>query len=226
MDCSTPGFPVHHQLPELAQTLVHWVSDAIQSSHPLSSPFSSCLQSFPASGSFPRSQFFTSGGQSIGTSVSISVLPVNTQDWNQCMCIIVSNSLRPHALWPTGILCPWESPSKNDGVGCYFLLQGIFPTRDQTWVSCVSCIAGRFFNTWAPGEALGFGVVWDWGQKLTSHVLQFSIQVSKNKGQQLLQFKVDSQNSQCMFLNPVQTNRFCNHASWAICVSVLPPLAR
>ena len=129
MDCSTPGFPVHHQLPELAQTLVHWVGDAIQSSPPLSSPFSSCLQSFPASGSFPRSQFFTSGGQSIGTSVSISVLPVNTQDWNQCMCIIVSNSLRPHALWPTGILCPWESSSKNKGVGCYFLPQGIFPTQ-------------------------------------------------------------------------------------------------
>ena len=37
MDCSTPGFPVHHQLPELAQTHVHWVSDAIQPSHPLSS---------------------------------------------------------------------------------------------------------------------------------------------------------------------------------------------
>ena len=38
MDCSTPGFPVHHQLPELAQTYVHRVSDAIQPSHPLSSP--------------------------------------------------------------------------------------------------------------------------------------------------------------------------------------------
>ena len=38
MDCSAPGFPVHHQLPELAQTHVHWVSDAIQPSHPLSSP--------------------------------------------------------------------------------------------------------------------------------------------------------------------------------------------
>ena len=43
-------------------------------------PFSSCLQSFPASGSFPRSQFFTSGGQSIGVSASTSVLPMNTQD--------------------------------------------------------------------------------------------------------------------------------------------------
>ena len=38
MDCSTPGFPVHHQLPEFTQTHVHWVSDAIQPSHPLSSP--------------------------------------------------------------------------------------------------------------------------------------------------------------------------------------------
>ena len=38
MDCSMPGFPVHHQLPELTQTHVHWVSDAIQPSHPLSSP--------------------------------------------------------------------------------------------------------------------------------------------------------------------------------------------
>ena len=38
MDCSTPGLPVHHQLPELTQTNVHWVSDAIQPSHPLSSP--------------------------------------------------------------------------------------------------------------------------------------------------------------------------------------------
>ena len=37
MHCSTPGFPVHHQLPELAQTHVHWVGDAIQPSHPLSS---------------------------------------------------------------------------------------------------------------------------------------------------------------------------------------------
>ena len=80
MDCSTPGFPVHHQLPELVQTHVHRVGDAIQPSHPLSSPFSSCLQSFPTSGSFPMSQFFTSGGQSIGVSASTSVLPLNTQD--------------------------------------------------------------------------------------------------------------------------------------------------
>ena len=79
MDCNMPGFPVHYQLPEFTQTHVHLVSDAIQPSHPPS--FSSCLQSFPASGSFPTSQFFTSGGQSIGLSASASVLPMIIQDW-------------------------------------------------------------------------------------------------------------------------------------------------
>ena len=44
-------------------------------------PFSSCLPSFPASGSFPMSQFFASGGQSIGVSASASVLPMNSLDW-------------------------------------------------------------------------------------------------------------------------------------------------
>ena len=44
-------------------------------------PFSSCLQSFPASGSFSMSQFFTSDGQSIGVSASASILPMNIQDW-------------------------------------------------------------------------------------------------------------------------------------------------
>ena len=51
MDCSTSGFPVYHSPPELTQTHVHRVGDAIQPSHPVI-PFSSCLQSFPASGSF------------------------------------------------------------------------------------------------------------------------------------------------------------------------------
>ena len=75
-DCSAPGFPVYRQLPEFIQTRVHWDGDAIQPSHPVI-PFSSCLQSFPASGSFQMSQFFTSGGQRIGVSASASVLPMN-----------------------------------------------------------------------------------------------------------------------------------------------------
>ena len=69
-------FPVHHQLPEFTQTHGHRVGDAIQPSRPLV-PFSSCPQSFPASGSFPTSRLFTSGGQSTGASAS--VLPMNIQ---------------------------------------------------------------------------------------------------------------------------------------------------
>ena len=80
MDCSTPGFLVHHQLPELAPTHVHRVSDATQSSHPLSSPSLPAL-SISQHQSFPMSQLFASGGQSIGASASASVLPVNIQDW-------------------------------------------------------------------------------------------------------------------------------------------------
>ena len=57
MNRSTPGLPVHHQLPEFTQPHVHRVSDAIQPSHPLSL-FSSCPQSLPASESFPMSQLF------------------------------------------------------------------------------------------------------------------------------------------------------------------------
>ena len=79
MDCRMAGFFVHHQLLELTQTHVHQVTYAIQPSSSVI-PFS-CLQSFSASGSFLMSQLFTSGGQSIGASASVSVLPVNIQDW-------------------------------------------------------------------------------------------------------------------------------------------------
>ena len=85
--------PCFHHLLEFAQTHVHRVGDAIQPSH-IIQPYhiisyhiisyhivSSCPQSLPASGAFPMSQFFTSGGQSIGVSSSAPVLPANTQDW-------------------------------------------------------------------------------------------------------------------------------------------------
>ena len=78
MNCSTLGLPVLHCLPEFAQAHVHWVCDAIPPSHPLpaSSPFA---LSFAASGCFPVSQFFASGGQNIGASASAPVLPMNIQ---------------------------------------------------------------------------------------------------------------------------------------------------
>ena len=87
IDYSMPGFPVHHQLSELTQTCVHWVIKLTwfgiewchQTISPSVIPFFH-LQSFPASGSFQMSQFFASGGQSIGVSASVSVLPMNIQD--------------------------------------------------------------------------------------------------------------------------------------------------
>ena len=75
-----PGLPVLYHLPECSKscTLRRWCHPAISSSV---SPFSPCLWSFPASGSFQMSQFFTSGGQSIGASALASVLPMSIQDW-------------------------------------------------------------------------------------------------------------------------------------------------
>ena len=82
MNCSTPGLPVHHQLLESTQTHVHRVNDAIQPSHPLSFPSPLAFNLFPASGSFPVSQLFASGSQSIRVLASTSVLPINTQGWS------------------------------------------------------------------------------------------------------------------------------------------------
>ena len=80
MDCSTLGSSVLHYLPELAQTHVRWVGDAIQPSHPLS-PLPSCSQSFPAPRSFPLNRLFRSGGQNTGASASASVFPRNIRGW-------------------------------------------------------------------------------------------------------------------------------------------------
>ena len=64
---------------------------------------------------------------------------------------VVCDSLWPHGPQLTRFLCPWNSPSKNTGVGNHFLLQGIFTTWDRTQVSH---IAGKFFTVWAMREAL------------------------------------------------------------------------
>ena len=78
-NCSKPGFPVLHypRVCSNSHPFNWWCHLTISSSVV---PFSSCLQTFPKSGSFTRSQFFASGGQSIGVSASASVLPMNIQD--------------------------------------------------------------------------------------------------------------------------------------------------
>ena len=83
MNHSMPGLPVHHQLPEFTQTHVHrsswWWHPAISSSV---IPFSSCPQYLAASDSFPMSQLFAWGGQSIGVSALASFLPKKSQGWS------------------------------------------------------------------------------------------------------------------------------------------------
>ena len=78
MNCRKPGFPFLHHLPELAQTHVHWVSDAKQPSHPLSPP-SPALSLSQHQGLFQWIVFFIAGGQTMKTSAP--VLPMNIQGW-------------------------------------------------------------------------------------------------------------------------------------------------
>ena len=81
IDCSMPGFAVHHQPPELAQTHAHWVSDAIQTSLSQLTPSPPSFNLSQHQGFFPMSWLFPSGGQSIGVSALASVLPMNIHGW-------------------------------------------------------------------------------------------------------------------------------------------------
>ena len=131
MDCSTLGFSVLHCLPECAQTHVHWVCDAIQPS--LVAPFSSCSQSFPASGSFPKNNLRnltcnqTRGGGRVpkGTAVSLT-FPASLQlfsslGWEDvpswewpCFAKILSSSLSPRP----GLSPGSSSARSQGGQGC------------------------------------------------------------------------------------------------------------
>ena len=120
MDRSLPGFSVLHCLPEFAQIHVHWVGDAIWLSHPLP----------------PPSRFVTAF---LLSSKHLLILLVHTV--RVCAVLLQScpsDSLCPYGLQPTGLLCPWDSPGKNTGVGCHALLQGIFLTQGSN--PCVLCL--------------------------------------------------------------------------------------
>ena len=82
MNRSTPGLPVHHQLPEFTQTRIHRVTDTIQPSHPLSSHSPPAHDPSQYQSLFPMSQLFTWGGQSTGVSASASFFPKKSQSWS------------------------------------------------------------------------------------------------------------------------------------------------
>ena len=63
-----------------------------------------------------------------------------------CVCSVMSDSLQPYELYPTRLLCPWDSPGKNPGVSCHTLLQGIFLTQGSNPISYVSCIGRQILD--------------------------------------------------------------------------------
>ena len=81
MNCSTPGLPVYHQLLEFTQTHVHWVGDAIQPSHPLSTSFPPAPNPSQHQGLFQWVSSSHQVAKSIAVSASASVFPMNNQDW-------------------------------------------------------------------------------------------------------------------------------------------------
>ena len=95
MDCTTPGFPVPHSLPEFTQTHVHWVSDAIQVSHSLSRPSPLSLNLSQHQGLFQWVSFLY---QVAKTSASASVLPMHIQSWF-LLGLTGLISLLPKGLW-------------------------------------------------------------------------------------------------------------------------------
>ena len=70
-------------------------------------------------------------------------------------CSVVSSSLRPHGLQHTRILCPWDSPGKNTGIGSHFLLQGIFLTQEPNpHLLCLLHWQADFFTTVPLGKSI------------------------------------------------------------------------
>ena len=87
MNHSTSGLPVHHQLPEFTQTHMHWVGDAIQPSHPLSSPSPLAPNPSQHQGLFQCVNSSHEVAKVLGVLASASVLPMNTQDWLDLLAV-------------------------------------------------------------------------------------------------------------------------------------------
>ena len=81
MNCSTPGLPIHHHLPELAQTHVHWVGNAIQSSHPLSSPYPPAFNISQYQGLFQWVSSLDQVAKVLELQLQHQSFPVNIQGW-------------------------------------------------------------------------------------------------------------------------------------------------
>ena len=154
MDCSTPDFPGLKYLTDFAPTHVHWVGDAIQLYHPLFFPSPPVLSLFQHQGLF---QWVSSSHQ------EAKVLDLQLQhqsfqwifrvdclyiDFCYCFCLVAKSC-------PTFLillLCPWNFPGKDTGVGCISFSRVSSQPRNQTHISCI----GRWILYPEPPEkALG-----------------------------------------------------------------------
>ena len=132
MDCSTPGFPVLHYLPEFAQTHVHWVGDAIQPSHSLLPPSPPVFNLSQHQGLSQVVGSLYKMAEQLGASASASVLPMNIQGWfplrlirlNSLLSkglsrVFSSTTIRKHQffstqpfLWSNSHICTWVLEKK------------------------------------------------------------------------------------------------------------------
>ena len=141
--------------------------------HPIISssvvPFSSCLQSFPASGSFPMSQLFTTGGQSIGVSASASVLPINTQDWfplgwtgwislqsKELSTVFSNTTVQKHRFF-SAQLSLWS----NSHIHTWLLKKPCFDYTDLCRQSNASALQGQKSNKIASTSMIFVRIKWD-----------------------------------------------------------------
>ena len=147
MNHSTPGLPVHHQLPEFTQNHVHWVGDAIQPSHPLSSPAPPALNLSQHQGLLK----WVSPSHQVA-----KVLEFQYLRYAAAAASVVSDSVRPHRREPTRLPHPWDSPGKNTGVGCHFLLQCMKVKSQSEVVQSCPTLATPWTAAYQAPPSMGF----------------------------------------------------------------------
>ena len=161
MDCSLPGFSVHGIL---QARILEWVAISFSTAWKwkvkvksiscvwlLATPWTAAYPALPSMG-FSRQEYWSGlplpspknklgrWNRSSGFShVTLKLKYFQWQYWAIVCCLVakLSDSLWPDWLQPARLLCPWDFPGKDTGVGCHFLLQGIFLTQDQTHISYI-----------------------------------------------------------------------------------------